>query len=56
MGRKPSGTFADSHKREGDLRTFEVTSAKGVKYTVTGERDARIIAGKDGTYQQTKEA
>jgi len=35
-----------------DPRLF-VVFARGARYTVTGEHNAKVIAGKDGTYSDT---
>lgn len=50
----PKGESAhEAHVREGDFREFRVVTAGGTRFTTWGERDARLLAGKDGTYEAT---
>lgn len=50
----PKGESAhEAHVREGDMREFRVVTANGTRLTTWGERDARMAAGKGGTYEPT---
>jgi hypothetical protein len=44
--------IAREYAKTDDNATYEVTTAKGSKLTVSGINSAKAVAGKDGTYRK----
>lgn len=46
--------IARDYAKTDDNKTYEVTTAKGTKLRVSGINSAKAVAGKDGTYKETR--
>ena len=55
-GRGHSKAELDQAKQDNDTTTYIVTTACGSKLIASGEQSAKVLAGKDGTYQKAKQA
>lgn len=50
--REAKRAAAERAKIDDRHNTYEVTEADGTKFTCAGEIDAKILAGKTGTYRR----